>query len=85
MTFAQFVTSLIGLANTVVVPLIFSFAFAAFIWGVFNYFFFHSGEEEKRIEARKFVFWGIVGMVVLFSVWGFVNLVLSTLNLPSNT
>jgi hypothetical protein len=26
-----------------------------------------------------FAFWGLLGMVVLFSVWGFVNLLLSTL------
>ncbi len=85
MTFKDFIgsgsTGIIGVINIVVVPLIFAFAFAAFIWGVVNYFFLHGGEEAKREEGRKFVFWGILGMVALLSVWGFVNLLLSTLGI----
>ena len=72
---------LIGALNTVVVPVIFALAFAAFVWGVVNYFFLHPGDETKRAEGRAFVLWSILGMVVLFSVWGFVNLVLSTLGI----
>lgn len=74
-------TGFIGLLNTVVVPVIFAFAFAAFIWGVVNYFFLSGGDEGKRTEGKQFVLWGILGMVVLLSVWGFVNLVLSTLGI----
>jgi hypothetical protein len=85
MTFAQFVgsgsTGLIGILNTVVVPLLFTLAAAAFVWGIVNYFFIHGGEEAKRAEGRQFVLWGIIGLAVLFSIWGFVNLLLSTLGI----
>lgn len=86
MTFAQFVgsgdTGIIGVINTVVVPLIGSFIFVAFIWGVVNYFFFsNQGDEAKLKEGRDFIFWAILGMVVFFSVWGFVNIMLSTLGI----
>ena len=85
MTFAQFIgngsTGIIGLLNVVVVPLILAFAFAAFIWGVVNYFFLHGADESKREEGKQFVLWGIIGMAVLFSVWGFVNIMLSTLGI----
>jgi hypothetical protein len=85
MTFKTFIgsgtTGVIGILNTVIVPVIFALAFAVFVWGVVNYFFLHGGNEEKRSEGRQFVFWGIIGMVVLFSVWGFVNLLLSTLGI----
>jgi hypothetical protein len=85
MTFKDFIgsgsTGIIGILNTVIVPVIFALAFAVFVWGVMNYFFLHGGNEEKRSEGRQFVFWGIIGMVVLFSVWGFVNLLLSTLGI----
>jgi Type IV secretion system pilin len=74
-------TGVIGLLNTVVVPTIFAIAFAAFMWGVVKYFFLSSGDEKKRAEGRAFIFWGIIGLVVLFSVWGFVNILLSTLGL----
>ncbi len=89
MTFAQFVgnssSGLIGVLNTVVVPIIFTLAFAAFIWGIVNYFFLHGGDETKREEGKEFILWGIIGIVVLFSVWGFVNLMLSTLGIAPST
>lgn len=74
-------TGIIGVLNTVVVPTIFTLAFIVFIWGVVNYFFIHGGEEAKREEGRVFILWGIIGMVVLFSVWGIVNILLSTLGI----
>ena len=84
-TFAQFVGSgtsgIIGLANTVVVPLIFALAFAVFIWGIVDYFFLNYSNETKREEGKQFILWGIVGMVVLLSVWGLVAILLSTLGL----
>jgi len=85
MTFAQFVgsgtTGIIGVINTVVVPLIGAFIFTVFIWGVVQYFFLHGSEDKSREEGRKFIFWGILGMVMFFSVWGFVNILLSTLGI----
>lgn len=85
MTFAQFIgnssSGVIGVLNDVVVPIIFSLAFAAFIWGVINYFFLHGGEEHAREEGREFILWGIIGMAVLFSVWTFVKILLSTLGI----
>ena len=86
MTFAQFVGSgsegIIGVINTVVVPLIGSLIFLVFIWGVVKHFFINNeGDTEKLKEGRDFIFWGILGMVVYFSIWGFVNLLLSTLGI----
>lgn len=84
-TFKDFIgggsTGIIGLLNTVAVPVIFALAFLVFVWGVVNYLFLSGGDEGKRAEGRQFALWGILGMVVLFSVWGFVNIVLSTLGI----
>ncbi len=89
MTFAQFVggptgtTGVLGVINTVVVPIIFALTFLVFIYGVVKYFFLHPGDETKRSEGRQFILWGILGMVVLFSVWGVLNILLSTLGLAT--
>ena len=84
MTFKQFIgngdTGIIGIINTVIVPVIFALAFLVFIWGVFQ-FVVNAGDETKRTEGRKFILWGLLGIVVLFSIWGFVNLLLSTLGI----
>ncbi len=85
MTFKDFVGSgsngIIGVLNTIIVPVIMALAFATFIWGVVNFFFLHGDDEGKREEGRQFIFWGILGMVILFSVWGLVNILLSTLGI----
>ncbi|MDO8566633.1 MAG: hypothetical protein Q7R58_00580 [bacterium] len=82
-TFKDFVgsgsTGVMGVINTVIVPVIFALAFIVFVWGVVDYFFLSGGDETKRTEGKQFALWGILGMVVLLSVWGFVNLLLSTL------
>ena len=85
MTFASFIgsssTGVVGAINMVIVPVIFALAFLVFVWGVAKHFFFSGGDDGKRSEGRQFIFWGILRMVVLFSVWGFVNLLLSTLGI----
>lgn len=77
--------SLIGIINTVVVPVVFAIAFIVFIWGVFNYFIAGGANEEKRAEGTKFVFSAIIGFVVMVSIWGIVNLVGSSLPGMVNT
>ena len=76
MTFAQYVgdgsTGIIGALNIVVVPVIMTLAFLVFVWGVINYFFLQGADESKRAEGRQFILWGILGMALLFSVWGVV-------------
>lgn len=85
MTFAQFIgsgtTGIIGVLSTVVVPLIIALAFVFFVWSVLNYFLFHSADETERTKGRQFVLWSVLGLVALFSVWGFVNIMLSTLGI----
>ena len=81
MTFADYATEIITIGNTVVVPLIFALAFAVFIFGILKYFVLQGGEEDSRTKGRQFAIWGILGFVLLFSVWGVINILLSTLGL----
>ncbi len=81
MTFAKFVEGIVGTINIVVVPIIFTLCFLVFIWGVVSYFFLHGDEDTKREEGRQFILWGVIGMVVLFAVWGIVRILLSTLGI----
>lgn len=76
-TFADFVNTLVGFVDTYVMPLLYSLAFLFFIFGMFRYFF--TGGEENREKGKAFALWAIIGMVVLFSVWGLVNLLLTAL------
>ncbi len=81
MTFAIFVQHILSLINQVVVPLIFALAFLTFVWGIFNYFFLGSDDASKQEKARSFILYGLLGMVILFSVWGLVSILLNTFGL----
>ncbi|MBP6869017.1 MAG: hypothetical protein KBC16_02810 [Candidatus Pacebacteria bacterium] len=81
----SFVQSILDVIDSVVIPVIFAVAFLVFIWGVYRYFIAGAAQEEKRDEGKKFVLWGIIGFVVMISVWGIVNLLVTTLGFDNGT
>jgi hypothetical protein len=54
-----------------VVPLLFSLAVVAFIWGIIQ-FFLNPENEEKRKQGKSFMMWGIIALFVMVSMWGLV-------------
>ncbi len=60
-----------------IIALGYAFAFLFFLFGMFRFFFTTS--DEQREKGKTFALWGIVGLVVLFGLWGFVKLFLSIL------
>src|SRR3989338_5226906 len=61
-----------------VVPLLFALAFVVFIWGVMQ-FIMNSADETKRTQGKQFMIWGLIGLVVMFSVWGLVLILRRTI------
>jgi len=64
--------SIVDLINFVLVPLLMAIAFIVFLWGVYKYFILGAANEEKRTEGKNFVLYGIIGFVVIISLWGIV-------------
>ncbi len=78
MTFAQFVdTKIVTLIDGSIIPLLYALAFLFFLGGVARFFF--AASQENRDKGKQFAFWGVIGFVVLFSVWGLVKLLLSVI------
>ncbi|MDO8623872.1 MAG: pilin [bacterium] len=71
--------------NVVLVPLLMAVAFVVFLWGVFNYFIWNADSEDKRKEGKYFVMYGIVGFVIIISLWGLVNVGVDLLNLDTGS
>ena len=63
------------------VPLLIGLAVVVFIYGVLVLMFSEGG--EKKEDGKKFMFWGIIGIFVMVSLWGLVNIVKSTFNLDT--
>jgi len=51
----------------------------AFLYGVLKLSLIDGHKPEAREQARKFMFWGIVSLFVMVSVWGLVNILQLTL------
>ena len=69
-------TNLLNLAFPVIVGL----AVIFFIWSVFKYIT-SAGDPESRSTATGHIIAGIIGIFVIVSVWGLVNVLRNTLNL----
>jgi len=59
-----------GILNTLV-PFIIGLAFIWFIWGVFRYVTAEGPENKEK--ARDIIIFGLLGLFVIVSVWGLVN------------
>lgn len=78
---ASYKNSIVGIINTILIPLLFAVALLVFMWGVYNYFIAGGANEDKRQEGRQFVLWGVVGFAIIISVWGLVAMVIYTLGI----
>ncbi|HVM58903.1 MAG TPA: hypothetical protein VMT80_01045 [Candidatus Paceibacterota bacterium] len=57
-------------------------AFVVFVWGVFE-FIRNAGDAKAREEGQRAIFWGLVGLVIIFGAYGIINVVLDTAGLPN--
>ena len=65
------------------IPFVIGLTVLFFLWGIFK-LVFSAKDSEKREEARGYIVWGIIALAVMVSVWGLVNLLMSTFNLNQN-
>jgi len=76
--------SIISIINNALVPLLIAVAFIVFLFGVYKYLIAGAADDKSRTDGRQFALWGIIGFVVILSVWGLVAIVRNTLNLTTS-
>lgn len=69
------------LINNVLVPLLFAVAFIVFLYGIAKAYIFSRGDEEGIASGHRILLWGLVGFVVMISLWGLVNVIANTFGL----
>ncbi len=70
------VTSLVKM----LIPLVAGIALLVFFWGLAK-FVLHADSEDAREEGRRLMFWGIIALFVMISVWGLVYFIGSALGI----
>ena len=79
LSIVSFLNKLNELVLNPVILLMFGVSFVYFIFGVIKFLSSDAGDKgAKRIEARNSIIWGIVGMLIMFSVYGIIRLVVDT-------
>ncbi len=82
MTIVPFLQRVNQLILNPIIFLLFTLAFVYFVWGVIRFLSTNNGDKSNtRIEARNSILWGIVGMVIMFSVYGIVGFILDTFDI----
>ena len=79
-----FLQQFIVFIDNYLVPLLFAIAFIVFIFGIFQYFILGGADEEKRSKGRSLMLWGMIGFFVMVSVWGILNLLVSSFGFGSS-
>jgi len=76
---------LANLSTTILAPLVtalLTLALLAFFWGMIKYI---KSQGTDKKEGKDIMIWGIIGLAVMVSVWGLVNLVVGTLGVNQNS
>jgi len=60
-----------GVLNPLI-TLLFVLATVVFIWGIIQYVIAQA-DEKKITDAKRIMFWGIIGMFLMVSAWGIVK------------
>jgi heme/copper-type cytochrome/quinol oxidase subunit 4 len=67
MTFQNIINRLIGL-TAATTPVLIGLAVIVFLYGLLNYIY-SGGDEKKRSESVKYIFYGIIGLFIMVSFW----------------
>lgn len=70
--------TILYIINGVLVPVLFAVAFIMFLYGVAKTYIFSMGDPDEVAQGHKLVLWGVVGFVIMISLWGLVNIVANT-------
>lgn len=73
-TFKELVNTIVFYIEQLVV-VIFAASLLMFLWGVFKYTILSHGDEKQTAEAKNVIFYGIIGLFVMSSVWGILKII----------
>ena len=77
MDLQTFLTNILKFIDGTIVPFLLAIAFLVFIWNATRFFIFAGGDEKEHEKAKSLALWSISAFVVIVSLWGIVNLLVT--------
>lgn len=73
-----------GVGNVInaIIPVMVALGVVYFLYGVFTYM--TAGDDDKKTAAKSKILYGIIGIFVMVSIWGLVNLLTQTTGVQNN-
>jgi hypothetical protein len=85
MTIIPFLYKVNNLILNPIITLLFALATVYLIYGIVKFLSSDAGDKgSSREEAKKAILWGLVGMVIMFSVFGLIKFVLDTFGITQD-
>jgi len=67
-----------------IIRVLVAIAVIIFLFGVFKFIIYSDNLEDKK-KGKNFMIWGVIGIFVMVSLWGLVNVFRSTFKLDNTT
>lgn len=74
MSLTDLVAKIIGEVINPLIRLLVAAGFMVFLWGVVTYVIGSRGDEKKLDQGKRVMFWGIIGLFIMFAAWGIVKI-----------
>jgi TRAP-type C4-dicarboxylate transport system permease small subunit len=74
---SAFLASVIREIINPIILLLSAGAFVVFLWGVFE-FIKGAGDETERTKGKQAIFWGLIGLVIIFGAYGIIKVATDT-------
>ncbi len=71
-------------AMNIIIKIMFALAVVVFGWGIIQYMT-AGGDEDKIKQGKQHILWGIIGMALLFGIWGFAKFVANYFGVTGST
>ena len=75
-TFRDFIADIVGLIN-VAIPVLITGAIVFYFWNIVSNVF-NKDSREAQQKIREIIPWGLLGLFVLLSIWGILNILQNT-------
>ncbi|MBP9715354.1 MAG: hypothetical protein KBD52_02600 [Candidatus Pacebacteria bacterium] len=79
----QFIICKIATILNTIIPLLIVIGVIYFIWGVISYVI--GGDEEAKTKGRDRMIFGLIGLLVIVSVWGLVAILKKTFGITNSS
>lgn len=77
-SFGKVVDPIINHIVNPIIMLLFAIGMVVFVYGVFQ-MILHADDADARSTGRQSMLWGVIGMFIMVSAWGIINLIANTI------